>query len=111
MSMPLRYLIDSELKKAIDIPQPNGTLIHDYESVDKYRVHFYELYDDVSANVYGASLNKMYRITSPNRKLERFLEPKVNTTDDNISNYFIFIKERKYRIVSVKINWIDVELL
>lgn len=110
-TIPLRRLITADLKVSDDVKQPNGLIIHEYAEIGTYNIVFYELTDEVSAHIYGANLNKTFRISSPNRVLESLLSTKVNTTSDNISNYFIYIEDRKYRIVSVKLNWVDIELI
>lgn len=108
--IPLRYLVQATLNEATDVLQDNGLMLHEEQEIGNYNVRFYELNDEISAHIYGANLNRMYRIQSPQRKIEKFMATKTNTSPDNISNYFVYIDERKYRVVSVKMNWIDLEL-
>ena len=53
----------------------------------------------------------MLRIKTPLSNLEKLLKSKVNNTTDNISKYFIFINEAKYKIKAVNSKGIDIELV
>ena len=53
----------------------------------------------------------MYRISSPQRLLEKYLKPKINDTSDNISLYFIKYNNGLYKINVVRQNWIDIEYI
>lgn len=108
----LRKLRTCILQKSIKEKQANGTYIDKYVDVDCYKISLQELLDEVSANIYGANINKTYRISSPYNKLEFFLSTKlVDNNEDNISKYFIYYNNKRYKIVSVKMRWIDIELL
>lgn len=107
--MQLRYLKEIELHKASRVKQSNGTYINTYTLQDKYMVEFQELTDEVSASVYGTTINKMYRISSPYHKLENTLKSKVNETDDNISLYTIKYNSSYYKISAVRNSWVDIE--
>ena len=109
--MLLRYLETITLKKNIKTKQPNGSYVESYEAIKDYKVQKKELNDEVSASVYGASLINMLRIKTPLGDLEYFLSSKLNNEKDNISQYSIFYKERKYRIKSVNSKGIDIELI
>ena len=53
----------------------------------------------------------MLRIKSPLKDLEAFLKNKLNNKADNISQYYIFIDEAKYRIKSVNSKGVTIELV
>lgn len=110
--MLLRYLKEVTLNKATKIKQSNGTYTNSYTKINDYKVQMQDLTDDVvSATIYGANLSKMSRIISPLHKLEKFLLPKVNNKADNISQYYIFIDNKVYKISSVSETKIDIELV
>lgn len=109
--MLLRYLKRVELKKASKEKQSNGTYIETYTPIKKYSVQEQELDDQISASIYGASIINMLRIKSPLNDLEDYLKKKINNTDDNISQYFIFIDNKRYKVLSVTKRGIDLELV
>ena len=106
--MQLRYLENVVLKKATKTKQNNGTYINVYTKIDDYNVQIEELTDAISASIYGATINKMYRISSPLKALETYLKPKINNSDDNLSLYFIEYNNGLYKITAVRSNWIDI---
>ena len=81
------------------------------EFVKKYNIQTQELSDEISASIYGANIYKMLRIRSINKVLENYLYDKTTNKIDNISNYYIFIKNRKYKIKAVNQSGIDLELI
>ena len=107
----LRYLIDVEVDKATNVKQANGTIIASYETISEFKIQPQELTDEVSASVYGADVNRMYRISSPRHELESFLKSKLNNTSDNISLYGVLFNGSRYRIVAVRNNWADIVLM
>ena len=110
--MLLRYLKPITLKKAYKEKQANGTYKNSYERVGFYNVQMQSLTDDeVSATIYGANITKMLRLSSPLGDLEEYLLPKVDNKEDNISNYYIEIGTKTYKIVSVSDDRIDIELV
>ncbi len=109
--MQLRYLKSVDLKKATKTKQPNGTYTETLTLVSSYSIQTQELNDDISVSIYGADLNKITRIKSVNRELEVYLKSKLNNDSDNISKYFIIMDGTKYKIKSVRENWIDIELI
>lgn len=109
--MLIRYLKPITLKRIIPTKQKNGTYIDDYEEIGKYNVSMQELQSEVDAQIYGADINKMLRLKSPNYELENFLYSKLNNTDDNISKYIIFDNNSKYKIKAVSLFKVDVERL
>ena len=109
--MLLRYIEKAFLKKATKTKQSNGTYIETLEDVGKFHIQTQEMTDEVSASVYGASIFKMVRVRSINQRLEKLLYSKVNNKNDNISLYYIIIKDRKYAIRSVNASGVDLELV
>lgn len=108
--MQLRYLEDVEIEKATRTKQANGTVVLSYTRVADYKVQLQELTDEVSASIYGANVNRMYRISSPQHDLEAFLSSKANNTSDNISLYFVRLNGAHYKIMALKKNWVDISL-
>ena len=108
--MQLSRLKPAVLKVATKTKQANGSYVEEYTKVTDYKVILQELVDEVSASMYGANLNKTYRVSSPREILEIYLQGKLNNTSDNISKYFLFIQDKQYKIVSVKEHWVDIEL-
>ena len=106
--MQLRYLKDIKLVKATKTKQSNGSYINTYTLIDEYKVQVQELTDAVSASIYGATINKMYRISSPLKDLENYLKPKNNSKADNISLYFIEYNSGLYKISAVRDYGIDI---
>ena len=109
--MLLRYLEIAAVKRATKTKQENGTYIETLEDVKKYKVQTQELNDEISVSVYGANVYKRVRIKSVRSVLENYLYTKVNNKQDNISNYYIFINAKKYKIVSVNSRGVDLELI
>lgn len=107
----LRYLKKITLEKQDLVKQENGTKLATFESVGSYLVQIQELTDEISASIYGADVNRMYRISSPNAVLEKFLFSKVNNTSDNVSLYVVNYNNARYKILVVRSNWVDIELL
>lgn len=106
--MQLRYSKNAELKKVSKTKQPNGTYIETLDLISSYSIQTQEISDEVSVSMYGADIYKMLRIMSINKELEAYLKPKVNDTNDNITLYCVFIDNIKYKIKSVRENWIDI---
>lgn len=109
--MLLRYLEKVTLKKVSSVKQPNGSRVEEYTPVDTYKVQKQELDDEISANIYGASIVNMLRIKSSTNILETYLKDKLNNTTDNISKYYIFIDDFKYKIKAVNSKGVDIELV
>lgn len=109
--MQLRYVISSMLIKATKTKQTNGTYIETYTKIADYNIQEQELTDEVSASIYQADLNKITRIKSINGELEIYLKGKLINETDNISKYYIVIDDTKYKIVSVRKNWIDIQAI
>ena len=109
--MLLRYLKPITLKKATKTKQINGTYIDTYETIDNYNVQKQTLESEVDAQVYGADISKMLRLISPNNELENYLLSKLTNEADNISKYFIYDNNVKYKIVAVSPNKVDITRL
>ena len=109
--MLLRYLNNVVVKKATKTKQDNGRYIETLEVVKKFRIQEQELDDEISASIYGANIHKMLRVKSPRSALENYLYTKVNNKENNVSNYYVFIGNRKYKIVSVNSKGVDLELV
>ena len=107
--MQLSRLKPAVLKVGTKTKQANGSYIEEYTDVANYKIILQELTDEVSASIYGADLNKTYRVSSPRQVLEKYLQDKLNNTSDNISKYFLFINNKQYKILSVKEHWVDIE--
>ncbi len=107
----LRHLEKCSLMMLSSEKQSNGTMKTVSRLVDVYKVQKQEVMDEVSSNVYGANMIKTYRLISPYHKLENYLIDRTGCEQDNISKYQIEMNSHKYKIVAVKKNWIDVELI
>lgn len=107
--MQLRYLESVVLKKATKTKQNNGTYINTYEVINNYNVRIQEITDEASITIYGATVNKMYRLSSPRQELESYLKTKLNDSSDNISKYYISYNNGLYKISTVRKNWVDIE--
>lgn len=109
--MLIRHLKTITLKKSVTTKQANGSRKEEYEIIKDYEVQKQELDDQISASIYGANIINMCRIKSPLLDLESLLQTKLNNTNDNISKYFIFINENKYKIKSVNSKGVVIELV
>ena len=109
--MQLRYVEEVSLKKATKTKQSNGTYVDTYTQIANYNIQRQSLTDEVSASIYQADINKITRIKSINGELEEYLKVKVNNSTDNVSMYFIIMDETKFKIISVKDKWIDIQAI
>lgn len=107
----VRYLKEVNLLKSVNVKQPNGAYIKSYENIGSYKVQEKTLNDEISASIYGANINKMLNLSTALGDLEEYLIPKVDNKEDNISLYFIKIKDKIYKITSVRTGSIVVERL
>ena len=107
----LRYLINAQLDKATRFKEDNGVTTVSYSQINIFTIQQQELTDEISASIYGANVNRMLRVSSPHCELESYLKDKVNNTADNVSLYSLLIDGFRYKIVAVKKNWVDIELL
>lgn len=99
------------MQKATKTKQPNGTYTETLNDVGKYVVQPQELTDEISASIYGANVYKMLRVRSVNKDLENYLYDKATNKLDNISSYYVVIKNRKYKINAVNQSGVDLELV
>lgn len=109
--MLLRYLEQVKVLEATQVKQPNGTYVKDFALLAVYKVQKQTLESEVDAQVYGADIVNMLRITSPYGKLEKFLLTKLNNSKDNISKYYVSINDIMYKIKAVNDFKIDIERL
>jgi hypothetical protein len=100
-----------ELYKLEKITLEDGDSQEKEVNIGSYRVIIQEVNDKISAEVYGANINKMLKLSSVNRILEILLKEKLNNSSDNISKYRISYDNSKYKIVDVKSKYIDIERL
>lgn len=105
----LRYLKTCSLYLSIKVKQPNGYPIDTYTKVDDYSVRIQELDDEISTSIYGAGITNLLRLSSILGSLEIFLKEKLNENADNITRYTIVIGSKRFKILSVKENWIDIK--
>lgn len=105
----VRYLEKVELLKSTNEKQSNGAIVKTFSKIKDYRIQKKKLQDEVSATIYGADINKMWNITSPLKDLEKYLIPKVDNKEDNISLYYIKLDNSKYKIKSVEEDGIVIE--
>ena len=110
--MLIKNLEKATLKKATKTRTNTGNLVNtEYEKIDDFRIQEQVLQDEITSTMYGADVNKMLRIASPLHRLERYLLPKVDNIEDNISNYYLFYKNVQYKIVAVRDYYIDISRL
>lgn len=110
--MLIKNLEKATLKKATKEKTTTGSLINaSYEKIDDYRIQEQTLQDEVSSTIYGSDVNKMLRVASPLHRLEKYLLPKVDNKEDNISLYYLFYKDVQYKIVAVRDYYIDLSRL
>lgn len=102
-------LTNCELYKIVKTRTPDGDYADVQNKVGDYKVTTQELTDNVSANIYGANITKMLRISSIHKILEILLKSKLNNTSDNVSKYNISLDGILYKIVNVKSKYIDIE--
>lgn len=110
--MLIKNLDKCVLKKAIKGRTSTGNLVvNRYEVVKEFRIQEQILQDEVTSTIYGSDVNKMLRIASPLHALERYLMPKVDNIEDNVSDYYIFYKGIQYKIIAVRSYFIDISRL
>lgn len=111
MSKQLTRLVSSDLLKISKQTTPDGDYEETSLKVGTYSIMCQELNDEVSANIYGANLNKIKRISSVHNLLEILLRSKLNNSEDNISKYRITFNGDLYKITDVKSKYIDIEAI
>lgn len=108
--MQLRYLADCTLLHNTKVKQPNGNYTLTLEVVGSYKAQIQKLTDSISATIYGADINRMYRFSSPLKELEKAIADRFNYDEDNITNYSIKHEDKIYKIVAINDNWVDARL-
>lgn len=108
--MQLRYLADCTLLHNTKVKQPNGNYTLTLEVVGSYKAQIQKLTDSISATIYGADINRMYRFSSPLKELEKAIANKFNFEKDNVTNYSIKHEDKIYKIVAINDNWVDARL-
>lgn len=108
--MQLRYLADCALLHNTKVKQPNGSYTLTLEVVGLYKAQIQKLTDSISATIYGADINRMYRFSSPLKELEKAIANKFNFNEDNVTNYSIKHEDKIYKIVAINDNWVDARL-
>lgn len=108
--MQLRYLADCTLLHNTKVKQPNGNYTLTLEVVGSYKAQIQKLTDSISATIYGADINRMYRFSSPLKELEKAIANKFNFNEDNVTNYSIKHEDKIYKIVAINDNWVDARL-
>lgn len=110
--MLIKNLNKCTLKKAIKTKTSTGNITNtSYTKINDYRIQEQILEDEVSTTKYGSDVNKMIRIASPLHDLESYLAPKVDNIEDNISMYYIFYKNKQYKIIAVRDYFIDLKIV
>lgn len=97
----IRYLENIKLLKINKEKQNNGSFIKEYTFIKDYKVQKKSINNNVNATIYGANIIKMWNISTALKDLERYLIPKIDNIEDNISDYLIKLDNNKYKIISV----------
>lgn len=90
---------------------PDGDYKDTLTLTNHYKVIIEELTDEISTELYGADINRMIRVSSVNKSLEKFLYTKLNNTSDNVSKYEIEFGNNMYEIKNVRSSYIDCKRL
>lgn len=87
--------------------KPDGDPTEDYELISEYDAGVQYLDDSVAASVYGANVTKTYRVSSLHSEIEKYLLPRINNSQDNLSNYLIEYLGNKFKIERVTPKYLD----
>lgn len=87
---------------------PDGDPSEQLDEGTPYQAIVQYLDDSVSVAIYGANVNKTYRIETLHNELEKFLLPKINNEPDNLSNYLIEYNGNKMKLLRVTPKYIDI---
>lgn len=87
---------------------PDGDPSNQLDEGKSYQAIIQYLDDSVSVAIYGANVNKTYRIETLHNELEKFLLPKINNKPDNLSNYLIEYDGNKMKLLRVTPKYIDI---
>lgn len=85
----------------------DGDPTENYNNLGIYKAGVQYLDDSVAASIYGANVNKTYRVSSLHFDLEKYLLPKINNSPDNLSNYLIGYLGNKFKLERVTPKYID----
>lgn len=107
----LRYLVKCTLYFSTKVKQPNGFQLDVYEKVNDFQVRIQEVDDEISTSIYGTGITNLLRLSSPLGSLEAVLKVKINENEDNITKYTIVIGNKRYKILSVRENWVDIRFI
>ena len=111
--MRLIRLEDCTLYKLGRTIADDGDTVDSYEKIDDYKVEVEYVDNDVTVSNYGyyenysPKIDKVLRVASTYNQLEKYLLPKINNKEDNLSDYVIEWKEEKYRILKVTPKYIE----
>lgn len=103
-------IIDLEnvtLYKVTKGTKPDGDPTESHNEINTYEAGVQYLDDSVAASIYGANVNKTYRVSSLHSDLEKYLLPKINNSPDNLSNYLIGYLGNKFKLERVTPKYID----
>lgn len=106
----LRYLKKCILLKGTKVKQANGNMIMSYELVREYDVQIQKVTDSISASIYGADINRVYRFLTPLKELETYLFTRFDYGTDNVTNYYLELESKRYKVVAINDNWVDAKL-
>lgn len=87
--------------------KPDGDPTESHNEINTYEARVQYLDDSVAASIYGANVNKTYRVSSLHFDLEKYLLPKINNSPDNLSNYLIGYLGNKFKLERVTPKYID----
>ena len=112
--MRIIRLEDAKLLKLKTTVTEDGDTAEVYEDLGDYKIAIEYVHDElvttsleVRSN-YVANINKIYRVSSVHNTLEKYLLPKNNNNEDNISNYLLEYNGGKYRIEKVTPRYINI---
>lgn len=89
--MQLRHLKKCVLTKGFKEKTSNGNFKLSLEIIGTYDCQIQKVTDSISATIYGADINRMYRFSSPLKDLETYLSDKFNYSNDNVTDYYLEI--------------------
>jgi len=87
--------------------KPDGDPTETHNEIGTYDAGVQYLDDSVAASIYGANVNKTYRVSSLHFDLEQYLLPKINNKPDNLTNYLIGYSGNKFKLERVTPKYID----
>lgn len=112
--MRIVRLEDAKLLKVSTVIGEDGDPMETYEEINSYKIILEYVHDDVVTTTltvrdnYTANIEKIYRVSSVHNALEKYLLPKNNNEEDNISNYLLEYNGGKYRVEKVTPRYINI---